>query len=405
MTYENIRITFPSFTIKEGTFLFFNHVNNILYQKNTKGSVIFTYPLDTVLGSEVLSTKCDGTNFWTIQQGSTSFDRVLKKWRIENYFCVLKDTISLNSATSIYNYAINSFVLEAFPTSLASPIVPGSSSISLNDFNTQVIPGTVITVGPNLDGLYEEVTVTGTLSNNTYGLDFYTKYNHTLDEPVTFVNNIWFFNNYNYKILQGSLYKFNLQDRSINKVLLDNNFSNIDASTFYRDGSNNYIIFVLGTVLKFFDISSLTIVKSMLLDNIKADNVTINSIREIEVEGDTLYRLQNNMTYYGVNTTQSTYNYQCSTLRSFVDSVTMDIYPKILPSDGMSTVLLSAVVQDQYSFPAQFKVVRFFDSDGELGFITIKEPLTNLSGLAKSYYRSGVVPQSVTITAFITQYD
>lgn len=405
MAYENIKLPLASFTIKDGTFFFFDHINNLLYQKNTKGDVIFTYSSDVYIGSEILSTHFDGINFWTLQEGEITLDRIVKKWRIEDYTCVLKSTYYLDSTTTDYNYDIAAFAVESFSSTLSSGISIGGSTVSLSSFSGQVLSGTVLTIGPNSDNLYEEVTVTGTIDSNTYGLDFFTKYNHLLGESVSFTNNLWFFNNYDHKILQGTLCRFNINNKEFTYSYTDNDLINIDASTFYIDGNTNYVTFVLSSTLRFFDITILEVTKTLFMDNIRSDEITITPVKEIEIENGTLYRLQNYMTYYGVDYNQTTYNYQCSPIRSFVDSVSMDVYPKVLPSNGMSIANILAAVQDQYGQPAKLKVVRFFDDEDEYGFITIAEPLTDNTGLAKSYYKSGTSPNSVVITAFITQYD
>jgi hypothetical protein len=191
---------------------------------------------------------------------------------------------------------------------------------------------------------------------------------------------------------------------SIDYSLSDDDLSNVDASTFYITPSGNYILFVLGTSLRFFNIETKTFDRTLFMDNSTTSNSTI-AIKEIEINGDTLFRLQGGFTYYGTYYNPSNYHYQCSPMRSFVDSITMDVYPKIMPSDGMSVVGVNAIVQDQYSEPAQGKIVRFSDDDDQYGFMTISEPLTNNQGLAKSYYKSGTSPKTVTITAYTTQYD
>ncbi len=406
MAYDNIKIPYPSFSMAEGNFFFFNHTNDMIYKKNTKGDIIFTYALDGTLGSkQVKSTQYDGTHFWTLQEGDSSLDRVIKKWRLESFVYKTIDTVYLDSATTDYNYEIESFVNESYQTTLSSGVSIGDSQLSISSKTQFVEPGTVLTLGPNDTGLYEEVTVTGTLDGNTYGLDFFVSHAHEEDEPVVFTNYLWLFNNYNHKISQGTLSKFSMKDNVIISNTENDDFDNMDASTFYYTATTQYILFVLGTTLKFLNIDTGLVTKSMIMDNIRTNNTTINDVREIEVVDGTLYRLQNYVTYYGSDNSLSTYNYQCSPLRSFIDSVTMGTYPKIVPSDGVSLVNATAIVQDQYSEPSVYKTVWFYDDDDEYGYMTIGDPLTDYVGVARSYYRAGLSPQSVVIAAFITQYD
>lgn len=406
MTYDNIKIPYPSFSMADGNFFFFNHSNNTVYKKNSKGDIIFTYAVEESLGGkQVLSTQYDGLHFWTLQEGDLSLDRVIKKWRLESYVYKVLDTIYLDSASTDYNYGIASFANESYQTTLSSGIAVGDTQVSINSKTNFVIPGTMFTLGPNTEGLYEEVTVTGTLDSSTYGLDFFTSYAHDEGTSVVFTNYLWFFNDYNHKVSQGTLSKFSLKDRAIVSNTEDNDFLTVDASAFYYDNGTSYVLFVLGTLLKFINLETLTVIKSMLMDNIRVNNTTVNTIKDIEILGDTLYRLQNYVTYYGVDYSLSNYNYQCSTLRSFVDSVTMGTYPKIVPSDGISLINATAIVQDQFSNPSVYKTVWFSDDDDEHGYITVPEPLTDQNGVARSYYRAGLSPKTVIITAFITQYD
>jgi hypothetical protein len=110
------------------------------------------------------------------------------------------------------------------------------------------------------------------------------------------------------------------------------------------------------------------------------------------------------MTYYGTDYSLSTYNYQCTPIRSFIDSVSMEVYPKILPSNGTSISTVKTAMQDQYGEPAQYKAAHLSDDD-DYGYLTIDTPLTNLEGVATSYYRAGLEVRQVTITALATQYD
>jgi hypothetical protein len=405
MSGQNIKIPYPSFTIKDGYFFFFNHVNNILYQKNSSGDVTFTYPLLTSLENmPVLSTHYDGTSFWTIQSTSTSNNRVIRRWRLEDFFCKAIEEVSLDSTTTDYYYDIESMSVEAYPSVLASGIGKGNSKIYIDGYMDKISSGSRLTIGPNNSGYYEDVTVTGVLNNGSVGLDFYTFKDFEAGTNVSIVDNIWLFNDYDHKTLQGTLCRYNMVNDSIDYSLSDDDLSNVDASTFYITPSGNYILFVLGTSLRFFNIETKTFDRTLFMDNSTTSNSTI-AIKEIEINGDTLFRLQGGFTYYGTYYNPSNYHYQCSPMRSFVDSITMDVYPKIMPSDGMSVVGVNAIVQDQYSEPAQGKIVRFSDDDDQYGFMTISEPLTNNQGLAKSYYKSGTSPKTVTITAYTTQYD
>jgi hypothetical protein len=406
MSFENIKLKYSNFAIRGGYFFTFVHDNDILFKKNTEGDVVFTYPLDTSLeDSEIIDMCCDGINFWTLQEGTSANYRVIKKWRLESHLCKLIDTLSFGNVSNYYES--ESFSIESFCSILAEELPIGSTYITLPEsFTTNIPVGTVITIGPNVDGFHEEVTVTGTISSNVYGLDFYTSMPHVAGEDVSFVNNFWMFNNYKGIIEDPSLMRYNLVNSEWDYTVEDDSFDSTTGSVFYIDTDNNnyYILYVYGTVLRFFNIDTKEIDKSFTMDNIRTDGTTIIPIYGLDIEGDTVYRLQNYMKYFETNYSQATYNYQCSTLRSFVDSISMELYPKILPSNGISLAEVTTIIQDQYGNPSQYKAAHLSDDD-TTGYLTIEKPLTNLQGVATSYYRAGLSVREVTVTSLATQYD
>jgi len=405
MAHENIRFPRNHMAIRDEYFYYFDERNDTLNQKVSDGATAFTYPLDPPLGGNaVISVEYDGFNFWTLQEGNTSEDVVIKKWLVSNYICEVVDTIELAHSAD-HKFNSSSFSLEFYNTTLVTTVSGRTSQITLAGYADYVDPGTIITLGPNSEGVYENVTVTGTLNtSNSFGLDFYTFNTYEAGTKVYFPKSIWLVNNFLYNSAGGSLYKITLPNKQITEVIADEDFEYVDASCFYNTGSEQYILYVLGTTVRFLNIDSLTNEKSMLLDNIKNDQSTGITVYDIKVKGDTLYRLQNKATYFGTDYTFSTYNYQFSTIRPFVDSITVDVNPKILPSNGINVAEIQAVVRDQFNALIQIKSVTFSDSDAT-GFISSTFVYTNHYGIAASIYKAGTIPGNVTITALTTQYD
>jgi hypothetical protein len=404
MSAYNIKCSTYNFTIKDGYFFNFVHSNDILFQKNTNGDVVFTYPLTTSLGGQAVLDACfDGVNFWTLQ-AATSTTRAVKKWRIESNTCDLIDSYSLGDASDYCS--ADTFSIESFSGTLGQDLPYGSTSITLSGIKTNTIPaGTVVSIGPNSDGFHEEVTITGTISGDTHGLDFFTSLDHSAGENVSFVNNFWLFSDHTGTASSASLQCYNLIDSSWALPLEDTAFNGITGSTFYIEAVGTYyLLYVSGTTIRFFNIETNEVDKTITIDNLKKNGTTVIPVYGLEVGGDTIYRLQNFMTYYGTDYSLSTYNYQCTPIRSFIDSVSMEVYPKILPSNGTSISTVKTAMQDQYGEPAQYKAAHLSDDD-DYGYLTIDTPLTNLEGVATSYYRAGLEVRQVTITALATQYD
>jgi hypothetical protein len=148
---------------------------------------------------------------------------------------------------------------------------------------------------------------------------------------------------------------------------------------------------------------------TMIIDNIRADQVTIIPVYNVAVYGKTLYRLQDEATYYGTNNGWgSLYNYQISPIRSFLDSIVVTAYPAIVPANAYNTVEVEAVVKDQYDEGVIYKPVYFTDDDS-IGYITINPVYTDIffgtGRTSPTYYKSGIVPGTVTIEGTATQDD
>lgn len=178
--------------------------------------------------------------------------------------------------------------------------------------------------------------------------------------------------------------------------------TNVTTSGFYFDdleytsGNIKYV----STTIPYYGI--------MNIDNIRANGSTIIPVYDLSYSDGTLYRLQDEGTYYGVDNDWGTqYNYVVSPVRSFVDSISIVAYPTILPADGRNTAEINCVVLDQFSNGAMGKPIIFTDNDN-YGYVTINPKNTDNifgTGQAITYYRAGVDVHTVTIQGTVTQYD
>jgi hypothetical protein len=82
---------------------------------------------------------------------------------------------------------------------------------------------------------------------------------------------------------------------------------------YYNGGDNIYFVDTNGFYNR----------TSMIIDNIKADASTIIPIRALAVKEENLYRLQQAACFFGTDYTWTNYNYQLSTITTFMDSMTM----------------------------------------------------------------------------------
>lgn len=416
MAHENIKFTAPHMALIDDYFYMFDTSENILIKKVSGGTVAYTYPILDYVGSQIKSLEHDGQYFWTLQDGlSPGWDVVLKKWAIEGYFCTLKDRIEISYEGS-NRYDSDAFTIEHYHTTFAATVSGGNSYVCLTDYSSDsaiVGPGTVLTLGPNFSGEYEDVTVTGTILGNKIGLNFFTDYSYESGDPINISKYIWLFNNYNGVGIDGALYKFNASNGNYLGRYDGSQYKDITACTFERITAISKfdeiysVVYVRDTDLVYLDTSSdssVSIYCTMVLDNLQANGSTIIDVYDLVIYDGSVYRLQLRANYYGNDYVWGTHNYQLSPIRNFVDSITLSLYPDVLPTTGLNTSDATAVVKDQYLEPIVLKTVTFTDDDS-VGFMTITNRLTNDHGVAISYYQSGISVGVVTVTASVTQFD
>ena len=402
MGYVNLKLRKGNFVVDQGYFYSFDESNDVLLQKIDDGSTAFSYPLDTVISSAVKSLEHDKIYFWTLENSGGGNVNV-KKWLVENSICNLKDTINLSP-----DYDSNAFTVEHYHTSVAATISGGDYVIQVKSYyDTVVSSGIVLTLGLNSSTWYEDVTV-NSVSGTYITLTSGTQYSYDVDDEVNFYTNLWLFNNDG----NGSLRKVNAYTGDLVATTSGSEYDNIAACTFARindvfDSNVDALIYVKSTNLKFVNVGTLANYGIMTIDNLRSNGSTVIPVYDLTISGKTVYRLQDEATYYGVDNSWSTYNYQVSTVRSFIDSITVTAYPLILPANGYNVTQVKAAVFDQYGDGVVNKPVHFTDTDN-VGFITINPAYTDYfwgTGEAKTAYKAGITPQTVTIEGTVTQYD
>jgi len=410
MSYENVNFSKPNMTVVDGYFYTFDEDWDGLIQKIDDGAISFTYPLHTPISNVVKSLEYDGVNFWTLQICSAS-GIAIKRWRIEDHITNLKDEFICEGSGHLYDS--DAFTVEHYHISLTTTVSGGSDDIQVdNYYDTVISGGLTLTLGPNDSNQYEDVVV-DTVSGTNIMLTSDTQHSYDSGDEVNFYTNLWVFNNYDGMNDTGALYKFNAHTGNYITRFGDAEYKNITACTFTR--ANNIfssdvdaLVYVKSTNLKFVNIDTLANYGVMIMDNIRIDQMTIIPIYDLSISGNTLYRLQDEATYYGSdNTDWSTYNYQVSTIRPFVDSITVTAYPLILPANAKNITEVTAAVFDQYGNGAENKPVFFTDDDG-IGYITINPAYTDYffgTGEAKTAYRAGTAIHTVNIEGTATQND
>lgn len=407
MAYENTKLRKQNFVMVDGYFYMMDEDTDALIVKTDDGTQAFSYPLDTTMTNAVVSMEHDGRNFWTLESlGGNSV--AIKRWYINNYVCKLRSTFNLNSSGS-HDYSSQAFTVEHYHRAFSGDEPAGSNNLSISD-TTGMQSGYTLTLGPNSSGQIEEVTI-NSVGTGYVLINGTTSYSYLSGDSISFYNNIWLFNNYDGKTSgAGALYKISAYTGSYITKDSGGEYYGITACTFfdmsYVDATwSDAICYVRGTNTIFLNPSDLTDnFGSMAMDNVEDDQATTITIYDLAMYGANVYRLQRKATYYGTTVTfsDSTYNYQLSTLDPFITSISLSASPAILPANGVNEADVTAIVKDQFNQPIVSKQVEFTDDDGT-GYITSTTVSTDGNGVAATKYHSGTTAREVKITCTAQQ--
>ena len=417
MPYENIRLRRGNFSVVGGYYWMMDEGADSIIVKTDDGTLAYSYPLDTTITETVKSLEYDGHNIWTMRATDTD-QLTIDRWYIKNYICTLRNSFDfVPSGAHVFNS--DAFTVEHYHTTFGDNEAVGQSVLSVIDAE-KLESGYTVVLGPNSSGQIEEKTVSSATSGSIQ-INGTTLYAYNAGDPVSFYSRIWLFNNADgIDDSTGALYEIDAYTGSVVTKYPGGAYKDIQASTFFGVPKYvfdktaptsqitprfNSVAYVKGTNLLFLDPDDLsTSFGSMTLDNIEDDQATNIDVYDISIEGTNIYRLQLKATYYGTTGTfaNQTYDYQLSTLNSFITSISLRADPAILPANGVNVSTIQAVVKDQFNLPVIARQVAFTDDD-EIGSILTSPVNTNGEGVAETTYKSGVSAREVRITATARQ--
>lgn len=417
MPYENIRLRQQNVTMVNGYFWMVDSDADSVVVKTDDGTQAYSYPLDTTITSEVKSLEFDGYNIWTLQNPGTGSVSI-KRWYINNYVCTLRNTFDLVAGPG-HTYNSNAFTVEHYHTAFSADEAAGSSILSILD-GSKMASGYKLVLGPNHLNQLEEVTVSSA-STGSVQINGSTAYEYRAGAPISFYKRIWLFNNYNgTDSSTGALYDIDAYTGSVVTKYAGGAYKDIMAATFFDvpkyvfDRSvgpgtltprYNSLCYIKGTNMIFLNPDNLnTSYGSMTMDNIEEDQATNIIIYDVTIDGTNVYRLQRKATYYGSTEffTNNTYNYQLSSLNSFIASISLRANPAILPANGVNPSTITAIVKDQFNLPISQRQV-FFTDDDPNGAITSSPVNTDADGVAETTYIAGTSAREVRVTATAQQ--
>lgn len=384
----------PNMTVIDEYFYNFHEVEDMLIQKTSDGTVAFTYPFDTVLDETMYSSEYDGVNWWTLEDSTVADSLVIRRWQIQNYICVLQQTININAGGG-HLYDSNCFTVEHYHTTLSGSVrPPGSTTIYMDSgHGSKVGSGMSVTL-KSTNGDQETIAVFDA-GDGYIQLQDPTTYTFSSGDSCEWYSNIWLLNNYDgIDATSGSLYKFNAYLGSYINHYPGGAYKDVTCMTFDRldlpvQGEVDTLIYIKYRNMLFVDITgtvSLDYYGSMVIEE---DGGTLS---DIAVANDNFYML-------------SSTDYVLATLHSFVTSIALLASPAIIAANNTSTSDIFAVVKDQYGAPVVGRLVAFEVPTGVgYGFITGGTPKnTDSEGRAATVYTAGDGALTVTVTATVSQ--
>jgi hypothetical protein len=479
MVRENIRLGKTNFTTDGVFFYSILEDSQVLQVKVDDGTVAFTYPLDTAPSYAIKELEWDGVFFWSLEDSKTGGNVdgfVIRKWAIEDSICKLINTYSfVDDAT--HTYRASAFSVEHYRTSVGLGNNAGfgngytgvdvmseiylydTSRINVGDilyFVKRWTPAHRRYNTTDIEQLYVNSIISSTkvdFSTNTVVDPYSDGYgwrgkeaSFSASEPVPpdevyWTKYLWVYNDYNGKVATPALYKINAYNGSNIAQYGGTQYGSVGGATFYvkystdthsgnnltltfntsisnetaNGGRQVYSLHIKGSSCIFFNTSTAVTDRSMIVDNVKTDTITIWPLFDMAVVGTepdiTLLRLQLGTTYKNVGGSYvdeawATYNYDRTLIKRHAKSIAVTAEPSIVPISTVAASIVSAYVKDQYNeaIPAGVQVT-FVDDDAGANsaeVTPINSGLTDVFGKATASFKSGILEKDVKVTATAT---
>jgi hypothetical protein len=450
MAYENIRSDVPAFCVAGDYFYIMKgQPTNSLIQKTSNGDPVMTYPLSHEMdpaGGSFVSLQYDGINFWSLEKrtvdASTEKERILRRWRVEDFVCVLKDSWRLHGLGSANeNMSGTAFAVESYINKLSRAAGPHTIGLyPQNEIKLQYPHAAFFRVTDQLvlrsttdPSICEDLPVYTTPDSTTVQTSSNIQNDYYVGDSVILRRDMYYFNNESPSVgaAGAAVYHFSVPHMSAADptVLNELTYKSCHESGVYEQtkcatfittsgldsiNSGHYTGLIgyvrnqnlllkkpnmpAGGLLYPGNIAGTNIEfrsneKSMIIDNaIKNDRINLHTIYSIapSIDDDgciatNLFRLQQDYTYGALEGTfsEGPYNYVVSVLRPMVTSIALTAEPALVVANGVDTALIWATVLDQYGAPMNFKRIVFSlsaSSAGSKGYFTCPTEISECTG-------------------------
>ena len=418
MAYENIRLDEPSFCAAGEYFFSMKPApTNMLIQKTSNGDPVMTYPFShelTVPDDSFIAIQWDGVNIWTLEKrdvsGNYEKERIMRRWRIENFVCTMKDSWRVRGQSG-EDMNGSSFAIENYWNYITEACGPGTANLDRIILKHPHAAFFHVTdqfhIKSDTQDVSQDIPVatTPTASEVTVA----TPFQHVFypGDPVYLRRDMYFFNNQSpaQGAASAAVYHFAVPHMTaadpteVNELTYkgchdSGIYEGTQAATFVTTsgwtGINNgnytgIIAYIRGMQMLMKQPNmpggGLTYpggyvgtnqefkenLASMLIDNgIKNDRITLHTMYDLSVSihpeecrSVNIYRLQKSYTYGTIEGTWSTYNYVVSVMKPMVTSIALTADPALVVANGVDRSLIVATVRDQYGAPMNYKRVVF----------------------------------------------
>jgi len=433
MAYENIRLDVASFCAAGEYFYEMKPApTNMLIQKSSYGDSVMAYPFSheidlSLAGGAFLSLQYDGINFWSLEKRyidgqGTEKERILRRWRIENFVCNLKDSWRIR-AQGIESINGEAFAIEHYYNTITTAVGPGTGNLDriyLTYPRASFFHVTdKLTLKSATQDYIQDVAVATTPDNSTVWTAEPVTNVYLPGDSVVLRRDLYFFNNQSPS--EGSagaaLYHFSVphitaaDPTALNELTYkgcheSGVYEQTKCATFittsgqsdainqsYYTGLISYVRgqqlllkrpnlpggglqypgpSSAGVVTTGFDYVGTNTefrdnVSSMIMDNaLKNDRINLWTIYDLGASvhptncvSVNIYRLQMGYTYGALEGSWSTYNYVVSVLKPLVTSIALTAEPALVVANGVDRAFIWATVRDQYGAALNYKRVVF----------------------------------------------
>lgn len=418
MAYENIRLDEPAFCAAGDYFFSMKPApTNMLIMKTSNGDPVMTYPFSnelTVVENAFLSIQYDGVDIWTMEKktvgGNNEKERIVRRWRLENFTCVMKDSWRVRGQSG-EDMNGGAFVIENYQNYIKEACGPGTANLDRIKLAHPHAAFFHVTdqfhIASATQGYSQDLPVATAPVADTVMVS--APFSHVFypGDPVSLRRDLYFFNNQSPALgaASAAVYQFSVPHMDAVDPTVVNEltyrgchdsgiYEGTAASTFLTTSGNiginngNYtgiIAYIRGMqmLMKQPNMPGGGIlypgnysgtnqefksnIASMLIDTaIKNDRVTLHTIYDLGCSvSDTdcvsvnIYRLQRDYTYGAVEGSWSTYNYVVSVMKPMVTSIALTADPALVVANGVDRSFIVATVRDQYGAPLNYKRVIF----------------------------------------------